>query len=108
MEKCRLHDQLNVGDEGTREFSFDCETGDGASGGALIMGTDKPAIGAILVGWRSNRPFRTAPFSRSHYNFAVTIEGAFRKAIVSAAGSVTVAKSSPSLNERPSGRSVAK
>lgn len=110
IEKCRLHDQLNVGEEGTREFSFDCETGDGASGGAVVVGGGKqPAVGAVLVGWRSNRPFHTAPFSRSHYNFAVTIEGAFRKAVVSAAaGSVTVAKSSPSPNENPSGRSVAR
>ncbi|HMF05603.1 MAG TPA: trypsin-like peptidase domain-containing protein [Methylocella sp.] len=92
MEKCRLRDQLTAGEEGTREFSFDCETGDGASGGALFMRADKPAIGAILVGWRSYRPFKPAPFSQSHYNFAVTIEGAFRKAIMSAATKVTAAK----------------
>ena len=85
MEKCHLHDQLSVGAEGTREFSFDCETGDGASGGALVMAPDKPVIGAILVGWRSNKPFGTAPFSKYHYNFAVTIEGAFKKAVVAAA-----------------------
>jgi hypothetical protein len=92
MEKCLLHDQLAAGAEGTREFSFDCETGDGASGGALVIGTNKPAIGAILVGWRSNKPFRSAPFSRSHYNFAVTIEGAFKRAVVAAASKVVVAK----------------
>ncbi|HEY8031528.1 MAG TPA: serine protease [Methylocella sp.] len=92
MEKCHLHDQLAAGAEGTREFSFDCETGDGASGGAIVMGTNKPAIGAILVGWRSNKPFRSAPFSRSHYNFAVTVEGAFRKAVVTAASKVVVAQ----------------
>jgi Trypsin-like peptidase domain len=92
MEKCHLRDQLTAGDEGTREFSFDCETGDGASGGALVMRLDKPAIGAILVGWRSNKPFSAAPFSRSHYNFAVTIEGAFRKAVMSAATKVTASK----------------
>jgi Trypsin-like peptidase domain len=92
MEKCRLRDQLTAGEEGTREFSFDCETGDGASGGALVMRSDKPAIGAILVGWRSNKPFKAAPFSRFHYNFAVTIEGAFRKAVMSGATKVTAAK----------------
>jgi hypothetical protein len=92
MEKCRLHDQLETGEEGTREFSFDCETGDGASGGAVVMRAEKPAIGAILVGWRSNKPFSAAPFSKFHYNFAVTIEGAFRKAVVSAATKVTAAK----------------
>lgn len=92
MEKCALHDQLSVGAEGTREFSFDCETGDGASGGALLMTPNKPAIGAILVGWRSNKPFRSAPFSKSHYNFVVTIEGAFKKAVVAAASKVIVAQ----------------
>ncbi|HTV32732.1 MAG TPA: trypsin-like serine protease [Methylocella sp.] len=92
MEKCHLRDQLSVGTEGTREFSFDCETGDGASGGALVMAPEKPVIGAILVGWRSNKPFRSAPFSKYHYNFAVTIEGAFRTAVVAAASKVVVAK----------------
>lgn len=92
MEKCMLHDQLSVGAEGTREFSFDCETGDGASGGAVIVPGAEPAIGAILVGWRSNKPFGSAVFSKLHYNFAVTIEGAFRQAVVAAASKVVVAK----------------
>jgi hypothetical protein len=93
MEKCALHDQLSAGEEGTREFSFDCETGDGASGGALIVGDRAdPVVGAILVGWRSNKPFRSAPFSPTHYNFAVTIEGAFKKAVVASAAKAYVAK----------------
>jgi Trypsin-like peptidase domain len=92
MEKCLLHDQLSIGAEGTREFSFDCETGDGASGGAVVTEANKPTIGAILVGWRSNKPFRSAPFSKTHYNFAVTIEGAFKKAVVAAASKIVVAK----------------
>jgi hypothetical protein len=90
VEKCLLHDELDVGDEGTREFSFDCETGDGASGGALMTHQSAPTIGAILVGWRSNKPFRSAPFSKTHYNFAVTIEGAFRQAVLAAASQVVV------------------
>ena len=85
MEACRLHDQLSVGQEGTREFSFDCETGDGASGGAVLMGDDQMQLGAILVGWRSNKPYRAVPFSPTHYNFAVSIEGAFRAAVLDAA-----------------------
>ncbi|MGH6852857.1 MAG: trypsin-like peptidase domain-containing protein, partial [Methylocella sp.] len=92
IEKCHLHDQLSAGAEGTREFSFDCDTGDGASGGALVTATNKPAIRAILVGWRSNKPFRAAPFSRFNYNFAVTMEGAFKRAVVAAASKVVVAK----------------
>ncbi len=95
MEKCMLHDLLSVGPEGTREFSFDCETGDGASGGAVVTDDGSaPAIGAILVGWRSNKPFRSAPFSATHYNFVVTIEGAFKKAVVAAASRVVAARSS--------------
>ena len=45
MEKCHLHDQLAAGAEGTRQFSFDCETGDGASGGAIVMGTTNRQFG---------------------------------------------------------------
>jgi len=92
FEKCHLHDQLAVGNEGTREFSFDCDTGDGASGGAILAQTAKPEISAILVGWTSNRPFRAAPFSPTHYNFVVTMEGAFRRAIQTLANNVVVAK----------------
>jgi hypothetical protein len=92
MEKCHLHDQLAAGKEGTREFSFDCETGDGASGGAVLAETDKPEISAILVGWTSNKPFHAAPFSPTHYNFVVTMEGAFRQAVQAMANKVIVAK----------------
>ena len=92
MERCALHDQLSVGEEGTREFSFDCETGDGASGGAVMADLAKPTVAAILVGWRSNKPFRSAPFSPTHYNFVVTVEGAFKKAILAAASPMMVAK----------------
>ena len=80
-----MHDQLAVGEEGTREFAFDCETGDGASGGAVMVDAARPTLGAILVGWRSNKPFRSAPYSATHYNFVVTVEGAFKKAVFAAA-----------------------
>ncbi len=86
MQACTLHDKLSDGTQGTREFSFDCDTGDGASGGALMFDASMSRVGAILVGWRSNRPFRAMPFSAMHYNFAVTMEGAFRQAIYAAAG----------------------
>ena len=86
MQDCQLHDRLSAGAEGTREFSFDCDTGDGASGGALMFGSDTNRVGAILVGWRSNKPFKAMPFSRTHYNFAVSIEGAFKQAVYDAAG----------------------
>lgn len=92
FQQCTLHDKLSDGEEGTREFSFDCDTGDGASGGALMFDKDMTRVGAILVGWRSNRPFKAMPFSRTHYNFAVTIEGAFRQAIYAASGKLVSQK----------------
>ncbi len=90
MQDCLLHNKLSEGAEGTREFAFDCDTGDGASGGALMFDREMTRIGAILVGWRSNRPFKAMPFSRTHYNFAVSLEGAFRRAVYAAAGKVLV------------------
>ena len=90
MQDCLLHNKLSESAEGTREFSFDCDTGDGASGGALMFDRNLTRIGAILVGWRSNKPFKAVPFSRTHYNFAVSLEGAFRRAVFAAAGQVLV------------------
>lgn len=92
MQDCLLHDRLSTGEEGTREFSFDCDTGDGASGGAVMFDRDYSRIGAVLVGWRSNKPFKAVPYSHTHYNFAVTIEGAFRQAVFAAAGKMLVQK----------------
>ena len=93
MQDCQLHAQLSpTADEGTREFSFDCDTGDGASGGALMFDRDRSKIGAILVGWRSNHPFNAVPFSKKHYNFAVTLEGGFRQAVYAAANKYLVQK----------------
>ncbi len=97
MQDCTLHDRISAGAEGTREFSFDCDTGDGASGGALMFdgGALRAVgvlVGGVLVGWRSNRPFKGMPFSNTHYNFAVTLEGAFRDAVTAAARKMVVQK----------------
>ncbi len=92
LQDCTLHDRISQGEEGTQEFSFDCDTGDGASGGALMLDGERSRVGAILVGWRSNKPFKAMPFSHTHYNFAVTIEGAFRRAVYAAAGQMLVQK----------------
>ena len=88
MQACKLYAQLNKGAEGTREFAFDCETGDGASGGAVLTGSDKRQLGAILVGWRSNNPTKLTPFPPMHYNFVVSVEGAFKAAVLDAARKV--------------------
>ena len=80
LQQCRLRDGLEQGVEGTREFAFDCAAGVGASGAALLDG-DGRAMAAIFVGFRSATPDAAAPFSPRHYNFAVTLEGAFRRAV---------------------------
>lgn len=89
LQGCKLYGQLTAAAQGQREFAFDCETGDGASGGAVLADQDARAPGralaAILVGWRSKKPDAPAPFSSTHYNFAVSVEGAFRAAVLAAA-----------------------
>jgi hypothetical protein len=80
MQACRLRDGLEQGSEGTREFAFDCSTNVGASGAGLLDGEGR-ALMAIFVGYRSVAPDKTLPFSATHYNFAVTVEGAFRRAV---------------------------
>jgi len=79
LEDCRLRDQLSAGGEGTREFSFDCDAGVGASGGALLESGGK--LVGVFVGYRSIAPDKAMPFSAQHYNFAVSVDGAFRKAV---------------------------
>jgi hypothetical protein len=80
LQSCRLRDGLEDGAEGTREFSFDCAANVGASGAGLLDGDGKGLM-AIFVGYRSIAPDQALPFSATHYNFAVTIEGAFRRAV---------------------------
>ena len=79
LEDCRLRDQLSTGGEGTREFSFDCDAGVGASGGAMLEPGGK--LVGVFVGYRSVAPDKAMPFSSQHYNFGVSVDGAFRKAV---------------------------
>ena len=79
LEDCKLRDLLSTGGEGTREFSFDCDAGVGASGGALLAPGNK--LLGVFVGYRSIAPDQAMPFSTQHYNFAVSVDGAFRKAV---------------------------
>jgi hypothetical protein len=81
MESCRLRDGLEAGAEGTREFSFDCAAGVGASGGALLSSSGNRLL-AVFVGFRSTAPDQRMSFSSNNYNFGVTVEGAFRRAIL--------------------------
>lgn len=85
LEQCRLRQTLDVDAGGAREVAFDCDAGQGASGGALLDKAGERLV-AIFVGYRSSTPDLAAPFSGRHYNFAVTVEGAFRRAIEAEAG----------------------
>ncbi|HUZ66040.1 MAG TPA: trypsin-like peptidase domain-containing protein [Beijerinckiaceae bacterium] len=82
VEACRLRRQTNSSRQGPREFSFDCDTGDGASGGAVLLGNEPGKLCAVLVGYRSIDPTAALPFSPLHYNFVVSIEGDFREAAI--------------------------
>ena len=84
MEDCQLRGVLSAGAEGTRELSFDCDAGVGASGGALLTASGNRLL-AVFVGFRSVAPDQAMPFSAQHYNFAVTLDGAFRQAVEAAA-----------------------
>jgi hypothetical protein len=86
LQDCSLRELLAQGSDGAREFSFDCDAGQGASGGALLDASGQ-RLAAIFVGYRSLNPHEAAPFSPQHYNFAVTLEGAFRRAVETMAGS---------------------
>ena len=85
MQQCALHQTLESAPDGAREIAFDCDAGKGASGGALLDAQGKGLV-AIFAGFHSANPNQAAPFSAEHYNFAVTVEGAFRRAILAAAG----------------------
>jgi trypsin-like peptidase len=89
MQDCQLRDVLSSGSEGTREFAFDCDAGVGASGGAVLTPGEARLLG-VFVGYRSVAPNEAMPFSPQHYNFGVTLDGAFRQAVESAASTSAV------------------
>ncbi len=90
LQNCAMRENLALGADGAREFSFDCDAGIGASGGALLDQSGGRLTG-IFVGFRSIDPDRAAPYSPQHYNFAVTMEGAFRRAVETMAGGAATA-----------------
>jgi hypothetical protein len=51
---------------------------------------------AIYVGFRSIDASRAQPFSDNHYNFAITVEGPFRRALLEMAAPATTASASAS------------
>jgi hypothetical protein len=81
-EQCSTRRVIGAANDGIRELAIDCTAGPGSSGGALIAGNK---VVGIYIGYRSNDPARAQSFSDTHYNFAITVDGPFRRALMSAA-----------------------
>ena len=81
-ERCNARGMLAASPDGVREFAIDCSAAAGSSGAALTSGRN---IVGIYVGYRSSDPSRAQAFSVTHYNFAITLEGPFRRALLAAA-----------------------
>lgn len=82
-EHCSARKVIGVAPDGIRELAIDCNAGPGSSGAALI-GAENKIVG-IYVGYRSAHPDRPLAFSAIHYNFAITVEGPFRRALLALA-----------------------
>ena len=80
VERCATRNVTATAPEGIRELSFDCSAAPGGSGAALL--NEKNEIVGIFIGFRSIDASRPAPFSDNHYNFAITVEGPFRRALL--------------------------
>jgi hypothetical protein len=84
-ESCAVR-AVGASADGTRELRIDCNAGPGTSGAAMV--TEDHTMLGIYVGYRSTAPDKAQPFSDRHYNFGITIEGPFRRAVLElAAGS---------------------
>jgi hypothetical protein len=94
VEQCSTRRVTAKAPEGIRELSFDCSAAPGGSGAALL--NDKNEVVAIFVGFRSIDASRAQPFSDNHYNFAITVEGPFRRALLEMAAPATTASASAS------------
>ncbi len=85
IETCAAHRVINSAVSGVRELALDCSGESGTSGAAFLTADGRFA--GIYVGFRSRAPQIAAPFSDEHYNFGVTAEGDFRRALIAAAAS---------------------
>jgi hypothetical protein len=74
-EPCRIRGRASA----AAELAIDCSAQAGDSGAALVTADGR--VAAIYVGFRSTTPGRSAPFSDSHYNFALPITAAISSAI---------------------------
>jgi hypothetical protein len=81
IETCALRIESLTEKDMPRELAIDCSAGEGASGSAIMVPGQAGAMVGIYVGWRSTHPDRPGPFSMTHMNFGVAVEGPFRTAI---------------------------
>jgi hypothetical protein len=82
-ETCTVRRVVKVAPDGIRELAIDCSASPGGSGAALL--SSKGTIAGIYVGDRSTSPAEAQAFSDTHYNFGITIDGAFRHALLATA-----------------------
>jgi len=85
IEACAVRTESRIDRMSAREIAIDCSAGEGASGSAIMIPGKAGAMVGIYVGWRSTHPDRPGPFSTTHMNFGVAVEGPFRSAILAAA-----------------------
>jgi len=78
-ESCTVRRVIQTAADGIRELAIDCSASPGSSGAGLV--TSGHAVAAIYIGYRSTNPDQSQAFSDTHYNFAITIDGPFRRAI---------------------------
>lgn len=83
VERCSTRRVTATAPDGIRELAFDCSADHGGSGAALL--DQNGAMIGIFVGYRSVNAAASMPFSDIHYNFAITVEGPFRRALLKAA-----------------------
>jgi len=83
LEHCAARRTIRTSPDGIREIAIDCSAAPGSSGAALL--SDQHRMVGIYVGYRSTDPDKAQPFSMTHYNFAITVDGPFRRALLAAA-----------------------
>ena len=81
-EHCSTRRVIGAASDGIRELAIDCNAGPGSSGAALVA---ENKIVGIYVGYRSSDPGKARAYSDQHYNFAITIDGPFRRELLAAA-----------------------
>ncbi len=85
IEACAIRSSDQVDPSDPRELAIDCSAEAGASGSAIMLPNSSCAMVGIFVGWRSTHPYSPGPFSPTHMNFGVAVEGPFRDAILAMA-----------------------